>query len=667
MRIPIRKALATAALAACLSLLPASALALETKYAPVENTAVKIYMDGQALNLKNNTPIVVNDRLLLPLRVIFEGMNATVDWDNETKSVTSTRYEDTLKISLNNQVAWKNGAGVTLDVPLIAYKDRTYVPVRFVGEAFGAQVNYDSATKQVQIKTDGRTAKELKDLKINLNGVDITFKTSPILHQGIRYIPLDEILDKMAEIIPENDNFHWSKNGDDYHIYFDRVEKTFSLASTASMQYPPIVYNNVAYAPLRIVEELVGGQVYASSDGIIYYYINRVTLKHPFVPFAAPASVFPISIPAAELQGNRLLMVSDNPEVLTPDTIPEENCTLWESNNVSFKNVSLHRVFGWHISQLSQNARIGVVIENTGDCTLTITNAIGFGKDSENAWGSYDVGLPLADAILGQLTTKSVTDGAQIEVGDTLLLQTYNMYAGYLLGFTNDFDINATGANPQYKVRVVISTDSRQDLSKITADALDTSYQHPRGNWASSVVFAQVPTFTTSNPEICYSISNGITDNLYTKEASFDNGFATIANPGHFGASYKLRIPVYNDSNTEQKVSFRLSARGGQYTGAVKNPEGVFLIPTIKPSSDTAELYLYTAPPGNSTVELEIIHAGASTLAVALDIITVDESMPIPTPNTTDNQTTTPSTPIYDPDDPMYQYQNNPDEFEVQW
>lgn len=609
-----------------------SARAQETESIPSyvfqENTGIWLSLDGQKLAMGKDMPVIVNNRVLLPLRLIFEAMGAEVNWDNTSKTVTAQRHEDTLHLTLNSKIALKNGEELPLDVPALAHNDRVYVPVRFIGESFGSQVEYISQQKLVQIRTDGRIAREQRNLQVYVNGNLLTFDAPPILLKGTQYLPLDELLDAIAEILPTRDNFRWKKDEEEfYHLYFDRVEKSFTLADTSKLSYKPIMYQDIPYTPFRLVEELLGGQVYRDAAGVVHIYINRITLKHPFVPLADPPAFIPQPIPEAAMEGERLLMVSDNPENLTPKSVPTENATLWLSHPVKEKDSSEHRVFGWHVNKLGTDARIGVVIENTGKKALEIHNALSYARASGNIWGGYDVGLPLADAVVSGLMVRTIPAGTSIAPGESLLLEEHALADEHLLGFVNDFDIRAAaGDSVEYQVRVVVSILEDQDLAAIKSDplSLDKSNPHPRGNWEAAAIKATVPRYHAGDIQACYSLSNGSSDNLYNEENALENGFTILANPGHFGASYILEIPVYNAGDTPRQISFRLSARGGQYTGALKNPDGVFLIPNLIAAGETAELYTYAAPPGESTVTLELFHAGGSSLAVALNIVTLD-------------------------------------------
>ncbi|MBQ7876591.1 MAG: copper amine oxidase N-terminal domain-containing protein, partial [Clostridia bacterium] len=78
---------------------------------------------------------------------------ATVEWDNETRSVASVKGDVTVTLAVDSKEMTVNGTVKTLDVPAQIMNDRTMVPVRAVAEAFGANVNWDNETRTVVITT----------------------------------------------------------------------------------------------------------------------------------------------------------------------------------------------------------------------------------------------------------------------------------------------------------------------------------------------------------------------------------------------------------------------------------------------------------------------------------------------------------------------------------
>jgi len=96
-------------------------------------------------------PVIKEGRTLVPVRAITQGLGATVDWDAENKTVTVIRGEDTVVLTLGSNVVTVNGEPVTLDVPAQLVSNRTFVPLRFLGEIFKQKVSYDEETGDIDI------------------------------------------------------------------------------------------------------------------------------------------------------------------------------------------------------------------------------------------------------------------------------------------------------------------------------------------------------------------------------------------------------------------------------------------------------------------------------------------------------------------------------------
>lgn len=112
--------------------------------------AIGVLIDGTPLNT-DVAPLLQQDRVLVPMRAIFEALGATVIWNGADQSVVAEKGDLSVKLQIGSTTAFKNGMQVELDVPPILFNDRTLVPVRFVSEALGAKVDWDGAEQKVII------------------------------------------------------------------------------------------------------------------------------------------------------------------------------------------------------------------------------------------------------------------------------------------------------------------------------------------------------------------------------------------------------------------------------------------------------------------------------------------------------------------------------------
>ena len=96
-------------------------------------------------------PVIRNDRTMLPARIVAEALGAEVAWDGEARKVTITKGDVTIVITIDADKALVNGEEIALDSHAFIESDRTYLPMRFLGEKLGAEVTWNGATQEVYI------------------------------------------------------------------------------------------------------------------------------------------------------------------------------------------------------------------------------------------------------------------------------------------------------------------------------------------------------------------------------------------------------------------------------------------------------------------------------------------------------------------------------------
>ena len=114
--------------------------------------AVRVELDGRELAF-DVPPQIIEGRTLVPLRVIFEALGASVDWNGETRTVSAKKDGTDITMTIGSSVMGINSKTVTLDVPPQIIDDRTLVPARAVAEGFGAKVDWIADTRSVIIST----------------------------------------------------------------------------------------------------------------------------------------------------------------------------------------------------------------------------------------------------------------------------------------------------------------------------------------------------------------------------------------------------------------------------------------------------------------------------------------------------------------------------------
>lgn len=136
-----------------------SLLALSIAVPALAHPPITVYVDQQEVVFADQAPVIVDDRTLVPMRKIFEAMDADVTWDEPSQTITSTRGSDVVTMTIGEKQVYKNGKVVyTMDVPAQIMQNRTMVPIRAVAVAFDANVAWDGINYVIDITTDGTTS-----------------------------------------------------------------------------------------------------------------------------------------------------------------------------------------------------------------------------------------------------------------------------------------------------------------------------------------------------------------------------------------------------------------------------------------------------------------------------------------------------------------------------
>ena len=96
-------------------------------------------------------PIIKEGRTLIPIRALATAYGFEVSWDEETNEVTLTKDGNKIQLRINSREAYVNGEKIELDVPAETYNSRTVIPLKFVAEKMGLNVDWDEETQTIDI------------------------------------------------------------------------------------------------------------------------------------------------------------------------------------------------------------------------------------------------------------------------------------------------------------------------------------------------------------------------------------------------------------------------------------------------------------------------------------------------------------------------------------
>lgn len=116
---------------------------------------VSIVVGGKVLD-NDTPPLMVDGRVLIPLRKVFQALGASVVYERGV--INAQRGQQTVELSPGVGLAKIAGKETALDVPPILVGAVTYVPLRFVAQALGDSVLYEAKTKTITVSASAPTA-----------------------------------------------------------------------------------------------------------------------------------------------------------------------------------------------------------------------------------------------------------------------------------------------------------------------------------------------------------------------------------------------------------------------------------------------------------------------------------------------------------------------------
>ena len=113
--------------------------------------STRAYVDGVPQTL-DVAPRLVLGRTMVPLRFLGMALGAQLQFDAATLTIRYSLGSNTVVLKIGSTSATVNGRPVSLDVAPIIVENRTLVPLRFVSENLGAAVEYSAADRSITVR-----------------------------------------------------------------------------------------------------------------------------------------------------------------------------------------------------------------------------------------------------------------------------------------------------------------------------------------------------------------------------------------------------------------------------------------------------------------------------------------------------------------------------------
>ena len=158
------------------------------------------------------TPVIRDERTLVPIRAIIEAMGGTVGWDQETQTVILNYGEDEIRLIIDSTTAYLNDEAKELDSAPVIINGRTMLPIRFIAESFKFDVEWTQDTQTVTItKAAAEETESTSEMKMNVQIGNKSFTAT--LEDNAATRELVEMMRKAPVSINMNDYGSFEKVG----------------------------------------------------------------------------------------------------------------------------------------------------------------------------------------------------------------------------------------------------------------------------------------------------------------------------------------------------------------------------------------------------------------------------------------------------------------------
>lgn len=209
---------------------PAPATTTPAASSPVATPVDVTIQIGTEVLDKEPPAMLVDGRVLIPLRKVFNALGATVRYEN--KIITANRGQRTVVLSPNVTKATLDGQEVELAVPPLLFDGATYVPLRFVAQALGDEVAYDAATKMITVSAPQPQGNVVAEERVNW--LKPRLKQLVVGNQGAILKVWDQEQTKEVYYRGLDDRDTAPYDGDDHLSILNAVEMNGGVAEWAS-------------------------------------------------------------------------------------------------------------------------------------------------------------------------------------------------------------------------------------------------------------------------------------------------------------------------------------------------------------------------------------------------------------------------------------------------
>lgn len=217
---------------------------------------INVIVNGKKLEFEVD-PVIVNNRVLVPLNVISESLHLTFEMDEKLSRISIHKKDRELIMYIGMEYAVEDDDFYFLGIPPQIIKNKIFVPIGFISTFFGANIEWDAITKTISIYNDDDDIIIIDDLifeKYIRNLIDKP--TGDLIKYDVRYITelnLNKYIDEAMEDLVDISALKYFENLVDLTIHVTEVSDLEPIKNLKKLEEL-----NISLSPVENIDALKG-------------------------------------------------------------------------------------------------------------------------------------------------------------------------------------------------------------------------------------------------------------------------------------------------------------------------------------------------------------------------------------------------------------------------
>lgn len=198
---------------------------------------ITVYINNELIPLSSD-PVIMNDRVMVPIREIAEKMDCVVTWYDAIKTTEIHNRVLTVSLALNDNVISVHNTitnyveDITMDCAPVLYRERTYLPLRQIIEVLGGTISWDDASKVINITYKSTGKNQIQNIYNNFTGASYPSYGTPQYNAPVTAPVVPQISAPVTA--PYQENYY------SYIPFYPAVEtdSSFYFQNEAKWQFP---------------------------------------------------------------------------------------------------------------------------------------------------------------------------------------------------------------------------------------------------------------------------------------------------------------------------------------------------------------------------------------------------------------------------------------------